>query len=231
MLVYVRKSDLPDVMRSLRTSAVTPTATTAGAAAASAAMIADDDDYEDAVDVDILGTDYSDPADPMEIASHGITFHDLAADNSSSELSAAATAAAATDVAEIDLEGIPPELSKRFRAEEQAVLQTEQDKKVSTALQWLTTALAAPVRVVTRCERGVCTPSLCVYTRCSICAVVYAVVCWLLGQTSTAATTSSSGCIQLLDTSCNACLTQAHALLRESALTVLALLLPSAATL
>jgi hypothetical protein len=136
MLVYVRKSDLPDVMRSLRTSAVTPTATTAGAAAASAVMIADDDDYEDAVDVDILGTDYSDPADPMEIASHGITFHDLAADNSSSELSAAATAAAATaatDVAEIDLEGIPPELSKRFREEEQAILQAAQDEKVCSA--------------------------------------------------------------------------------------------------
>jgi hypothetical protein len=168
MLVYVRKSDLPDVMRSLRTSAVTPTATAgaaaAAAAAASAAMIADDDDYEDAVDVDILGTDYSDPADSMEIANHGITWHEPVADSSSSEHSAAATAAAAAaaDVAEVDLEGIPPELSKRFREEEQAMQQAAQDKMVRhcTAANLVATTVSYCMLSAV-CAHAACTCALC----------------------------------------------------------------------
>jgi hypothetical protein len=173
MLVYVRKSDLPDVMRSLSTSADTPTtagaaaaassaaaaaATAAGAdsaavtddssikaaataAASAAAAIADDVD-EDYTPVDLLGTGYEsgEAVDPMELDDHDLGFRVLGDKaDSSSDLSAAAaavaadTTAAAADVAEIDLEGIPPELSKRFREEEEAILQAAQDERVSTA--------------------------------------------------------------------------------------------------
>jgi hypothetical protein len=40
--------------------------------------------------------------------------------------------ASAAGVAEVYVEGIPPQLSKRFREEEQAILQAEQAEKVST---------------------------------------------------------------------------------------------------
>jgi hypothetical protein len=171
MLVYVRKNDLPDVMRSLRTSAVTSTTAGPAAAARSAAAAtsaaagsgtvtaaaagadstaATDDSStkaaaaataaaapagyvdEDYTGGDMLGADYEsgEAVDPMELDDHDLGFRVLGDKaDSSSDLSAAAAA----DVAEIDLEGIPPELRKRFREGEEAILQAAQDERVSTA--------------------------------------------------------------------------------------------------
>jgi hypothetical protein len=138
--MYVKKS-----AATATTSATTATATAATTAAAAAtgggeAAAAADGSSSQAAASNALesvsaGTDCK-LSDVLEAEEAYQSRFDAA--DSSTELAAAAAttaaAAASADVVEIDLEGIPPELSKRFREEEQAVFQAEQDKKVSTAL-------------------------------------------------------------------------------------------------